>query len=194
MKNFIFTILCCISYFVGNAQDKQTTSFGVTLNGVLSNLSFPNGALTGASESKIGFSGGAYFSIPVTDIFSIRPECNYAMIGGKNTANAFSVNLNYLTIPVLASFKLDKSGFSVYVGPQYGLLLSASQVDHGNKTDIKSLLSGSDIAAVGGIQYMPQSLGIGLRYQLGLSNDVADKNSGYSLKNNAIYLSALIKF
>lgn len=194
MKHILFLFLCVAMSATVLAQSKLSPSFGINAGGVLAQVSAPDGVTTGASELKFGFSGGIYASIPLSDLLSIRPELNYAALGGKNTANAVTAKVNYLTIPLLASFRLDKSGFSAHVGPQYGLLLSASATDRGTTTDLKSQLTSTDLSLLGGITYMPGVVGVTVRYQYGLSNIVADKNSGYSWKNNGIYVTGVLRF
>ncbi|WP_438946114.1 porin family protein, partial [Sediminibacterium sp.] len=189
MKQFFLFLVFVFSVAIINAQTKSAKrgGVGITLSPILSDLSTADGDLS--SKTKFAFSGGLFFSIPVGSEVSIQPELTYAKLGGKWTDNSGRLDLDYLLIPVLATFRLEGAGFHVYAGPQYGILLSAKDItNNGSAVDVKEYFKSGDFSLVGGAEFIPKGVGVGLRYQLGLSNIVTIQDQVFGsqkLTNNA---------
>jgi hypothetical protein len=147
-----------------------------------------------------GLNTGVFAGIPVSSSFTIQPELVYAQLGirkillGGNT-NARTV-LDYLTIPILAKYNFNKSGFSVLAGTQYGFLLSAKDKINNHITDIKSKVSSGDVAAIFGAEYFFKiGVGIAVRYQFGFSNiPKPNYENIVNAKNKAILFSVAYRF
>ncbi len=79
--------------------------------------------------NRIGWHAGALANIPIHKKISVQPELlfsskGYRYIGDLNETNKSSIRLNYLTAPILLSYKIDYKT-SLFLGPEIGYLLSA---------------------------------------------------------------------
>ena len=111
--------------------------------------------------------------------------------------------LNYIALPILAKF-YAAPGFSLEAGPQAAFLVSAKnettasfEGDTETETeDIAEFISTFDLAfALGAAYELENGLFFSARYNLGISNIVADAGgSGYSNQNSVIQLSAGFMF
>lgn len=139
-------------------------------------------------KSKIGFDGGVGAEFSFGKYFSIQPEVNFSMQGVKGEGNGSetTINLNYITVPVLAKVK-PAPGFSILAGPQIGFLTSANaKTDNEPEQDLKDLLKPTDIFGVFGLEYQfPIGVFIGARYQIGFT-DIVDEISGTEVKNRSL--------
>ena len=85
-----------------------------------------------------GLSFGLFLDIGLSEYFSIQPEINYLLTGGKTSETAYvsSIDENvtaelretthFITVPVLAKFKLNlnkQSKWTFFGGPQLSFLL-----------------------------------------------------------------------
>jgi hypothetical protein len=178
----------------------------------------PN-AGSGWSDSKIGANFGALAEIPVASYFAVQPEITYSSLGWKESQPAYGdsfaisspkYNLNYLCVPVLLKFKIPQTlrngnGLAVYVGPQFGYLINANvKEDSGGSLDTKEAFKSSDISGIGGIEYfIPQGIGISVRYQLGFGNIFSNESnqafneifgSNVTVKNNSVTITVGYRF
>lgn len=123
-----------------------------------------------------GFSAGGFAEINFDKKWGIQPELLFNQTKTQTASdfnevfdegfNSTSVSLNYLSIPVLASFKLLPV-LSIQVGPQFGILMSTSQDITSNAS--KAFKSG-DFSIVGGAQVNLGGFKAGARYVYGFTN------------------------
>ncbi len=123
-----------------------------------------------------GFSAGGFAEINFDKKWGIQPELLFNQTKTQTASdfdevfnegfNSTSVTLNYLSIPVLASFKLLPV-LSIQVGPQFGILMSTSQDITSNAS--KAFKSG-DFSIVGGAQVNLGGFKAGARYVYGFTN------------------------
>ena len=82
--------------------------------------------------NRVGFVGGVYLAVPLTDVLSFRPELLYSQQGAKTSdaaeGEAFSatLKLDYLEIPALLVADLPVSGSvrpQLYAGPSFAFKL-----------------------------------------------------------------------
>jgi hypothetical protein len=189
MKKIILAItLIAITTIGAQAQ----TSFGLKGGMTSSNLTVSGSGVSISMSSKIGFYAGAFAEIGVSENFAVQPEVLYALLGAqiKNGGQTEKMNLSYVNIPVLAKYKMN--GFSIFAGPQIGILVSAKDQDgNSGKEDFKS----TDFSGVFGAGYTTMSgFGFDARYQIGLGNISSDAGMGATLKNNAFYVGVHYKF
>ena len=187
-KLIIFTVIALFGFVPANAQD---INFGAKA-GV--NISSINGDEVESFDSRTGFHVGFVAEIVISETFSFQPELLYSAQGADYSEDGFesfegSVKLNYLNVPLMAKFYVGE-GFSLEVGPQIGLLLSAT--DEGESDgfsydeDIKEYLKGIDFGVNVGVGYkLEGGLNFGARYNLGLS-DVNDEYEEGEYKNGVI--------
>jgi hypothetical protein len=108
-------------------------------------------------------------------------------MGGKYSEDDYSstINVNYLSIPVLAKFKLG-SGFHGYAGPQLSFLLSAKDKYSGGSDDLKDILKGSGVFGLFGLGYsLNDKFGFYGEYSAGLSNIAKESSDGDKWRLNA---------
>ena len=179
-------------------DDDYYTPRNSTHFGIKSGL---NLAGTSGEEDKYkeGIHGGIFGEFRF-DNFAVQPELLFSMQGAKGTVAGYNakVNLNYLNIPVMAKFYVSE-GFSLEVGPQLGILLSAKVVagvdGSSASVDIKEGFKDVDCSLASGASYQLPELPLGfyMRYSLGLTDIIAN-NKGDAVKNSVFQLGAFVKF
>ncbi len=140
-----------------------------------------------------GFSAGGFAELNFTSSFGIQPELLFSQTKTQTASdfntiyeqgiNSRDVTLNYLSIPILLSFKPIPL-LSIQVGPQFSTLLSSSQNIVGNTSNA---FKSGDFAMVGGAQLNLGGFKAGARYVIGLTNlnDIDDQDKW---KNQSIQL------
>jgi opacity protein-like surface antigen len=128
-------------------------------------------------KSLVGPYGGAFVNIPVSTMFSVQPELLYSMEGAKESGTDTKIILGYINIPVMLKYT-NPSGFTAELGPQVGILSSAKAKADGETEDVKEFLKSTNFSlGIGaGFNFTP-NIGVGLRYNLGLSN-INDESGG----------------
>jgi outer membrane protein with beta-barrel domain len=171
-----------------------TAVLSVLLFSVSQAQSFHAGIMAGANLNKIdgqsfknefdfGYHAGAFVEIGLGKKFSIEPQVLFSQTSTDtttnfstvyNTNNLSNVTLNYLSIPLLANYKLSKL-LSIQLGPQYGILLNSNE----NLTQNgKDAFKQGDFSMLGGLQLNILSFRVYGRYAIGLSNlnDIDNQN------------------
>jgi len=170
------------------------------------------------SKSKAGFYGGLFMNAPLSEMFSIQPEVLYSQMGAKTVdtytstlgnasstvRNSASLNLDYITVPVMFQFKATPA-FYLEAGPEFGFLVGAkakgdtqTSTTIGGSTsttsesyssrEMKDNFSGFNMGAALGLGFnFTENLGINARYVAGFT-DINKKNNNEngntSLENN----------
>jgi len=126
-----------------------------------------------------GFSAGVYGKLNFTSKWSLQPELDWNQTIGKTSADFNSiyqgvsfqqVNLNYVAIPILLSFK-PVPQLSILLGPQYGFLVTQTTNLLQNPNELNTnAFSKNDLSIVFGGQLNLNKVIIGLRYTAGLNN------------------------
>lgn len=198
MKNLlIFTVIALFGFVPVNAQD---IAFGAKA-GV--NFASINGDDVESFDGRTAFHIGFVAEIMISETFSFQPELLYSAQGADYSEEGFeafegTVKLDYLNIPLMAKYYVSE-GFSLEVGPQIGLLLSATDEYESDfiaqksevalkaeEMDIKEYIKGIDFGVNIGVGYkLPGGLNFGARYNLGLS-DVNDEYEDGEYKNGVI--------
>lgn len=156
------------------------------------------------AKSKVGFAGGLFVNVPVSEQFSIQPEVMYSQMGSKvtnsvsgtvlgNTYEARStakLNLDYVTVPIMFQFRATPA-FYIEAGPEFGFLTSAKAKDinttyvngspenssTNTSEDMKDSFSGFNMGAALGLGYdITPNFGINARYVAGFT-DINKKDS-----------------
>ena len=132
---------------------------------------------------QMGYSAGAFISIPFGELFSLRPEVLFTNNGAKYESSQegaelkMVMSMNWLNVPVLAVVNLGP--VKVFAGPYFDLFLSGKtkiEATYGGETfdeeedidkeEISSFVYGAVAGAALGIGNM---MDIELRYSQGLS-------------------------
>ncbi|MEO9144312.1 MAG: porin family protein [Ginsengibacter sp.] len=192
MKKLLFAITA-IAFFTVSAQAQ--TSFGLKAGMTSANLKISGNGLSISMKSKIGFYAGAFADLGVSDQFSVQPELTYSLLGAKldSDGDKFKEDLGYINLPVL--LKYNKEGFSAFLGPQIGYLLSAKSKSGSNSEDDKDSWKSTDFSGVIGAGYtLTNGFGFDARYQLGLSNIAKESDGEGTVKNNAFMIGIHYRF
>lgn len=145
---------------------------------------------------QFGYNVGAFAEINFPGAWGIQPELLFNQTNYHTGSNFSSIipdgvndvkgKLNYLSIPVLLSFK-PISFLSLQAGPQFGILLNndESLVNNG-----KDAFKKGDVSLVVGAQANILKFKVGARYVAGLSNINNDLGQSQSWKNNGFQVYA----
>jgi len=184
MRKFI--LFLCISLSWGAAQNSRAQEVGEIAIGVKggANISSLGGNDSQIGSAKVGFHAGFYFAARITDNVALQPEFIFSQQGFRVTDNfalqASSFNYNYMNLPIIAKIYVA-DGTSVQLGPQFGYLLSAPEVGTDN---VKKF----DLSLAMGLGYeLPSGLNFAARYNLGLTNTVANANNLISSTTNRVF-------
>ncbi|MBF4518858.1 PorT family protein [Flavobacterium sp. ANB] len=185
-------ILCAIAIMAFGFANAQKTRFGV--KGGL-NIATIGG--DDRANALVGFQLGGFAEVKVWKKLYIQPELLYSAQGGKFDGyygeRDYTVNLNYINVPVLAKYYITKQ-FTVEAGPQLGVLVSSK-----NTYDEKSVDVGFNLGA--GYNFT-DNFSVGIRYTIGLTNVYRYEDEYYGdfgyydnrYTNNVLALTAAYKF
>lgn len=154
---------------------QQSLQLGIKAGGNLMKI----GGRSYDGKQYPGFSAGIYGKLNFTSKWSLQPEIDWNQTIAKTSEDFNSiyhgvsfqqVNLNYVAIPVLISFK-PSPWLSILVGPQYGYLVSQTTNLLLDPTlHDKKAFNKNDLSIVFGGQINLEKVVFGLRYQAGLNN------------------------
>jgi len=113
---------------VSSGNDSNSASIGFKAGANLSNVYDVQGDALEA-DSKFGLVGGAFLSLPLTNVIGIQPEILFSQKGYQGSGSvlgsdySFKRTTSYIDVPLLVSFRTGEF-VSLLVGPQYSFLLS----------------------------------------------------------------------
>ncbi|MBS1660399.1 MAG: PorT family protein [Bacteroidetes bacterium] len=148
-----------------------------------------------SNEFKFGYNAGAFAQIYFDKQWGIQPELMFNQTNYRTGTdfssiyptglNDFKGKLNYLTMPLLLSYR-PVPVLSILAGPQFGILLNQDEhlVNNG-----KDAFKKGDFSLVGGAQVNIANFMAGARYVIGL-NDINDVTSDHKWKNQGWQLYA----
>ncbi|HEY8967930.1 MAG TPA: porin family protein [Puia sp.] len=148
---------------------------------------------------QFGYNVGAFAEINFPGVFGIQPELLWNQTNYRtgtqfssiypNGINDIKGKLNYLSIPVLLSFRPAKI-ISFQAGPQFGILLNQdkSLVDNS-----KEAFKKGDLSLAGGVQLNLANIVVGGRYVIGLNN-INDVTDDHTWKNQGFQVYAGFRF
>ena len=132
---------------------------------------------------KFGYNVGAFAELNFTPMWGIQPELMFNQTNYRtgdrfsdiypNGVNDVKGKLNYLTVPILLSFR-PIPFLSLQAGPQFGIKLNKDE--HLVNNTVDAFKSG-DFALVGGAQLNIANIKLGARYVWGLS-DIDNTTTG----------------
>jgi hypothetical protein len=207
MKTKIF-LLAGLTTMLFTFQSVQAQmNYGVHASGSFETQAEP-GQLWNNCEIYQGFLIGGFLDYSIGKNLSLQTELNYQKKGDKEKSTTDGIEsvtrreFNYLTVPLLAKYKLTDAGLgdnwaiTFFGGPYYSYLTSASEnVQSGNETTpiaIDNQAENSDMGAIfgGGVTYRLKNGGAiiaELRYQMGLKSidkqdpDLRNKGMGITI-------------
>lgn len=186
-------ILCAIAIMAFGFANAQKARFGVKGGLNIATIGGANDA-----NALVGFQLGGFAEINVWKKLYIQPELLFSAQGAKFDGyygeRDYTVNLNYINIPVVAKYYITKQ-FSVEAGPQLGFLVSSENIENEKSVDV-----GFNLGA--GYNFT-DNFSVGARYTIGLTSvyDGYNDYDGYDgyyyndrYTNNVLALTAAYKF
>ncbi|WP_066401427.1 porin family protein [Flavisolibacter tropicus] len=122
-----------------------------------------------ATDMRIGFHGGLGAHFHLAPEWALQPELLYSQEGAKIEND--KVKLDYINIPLMLQYMFD-NGFRVEAGPQFGFLVNSKyEFENGSERNLDEQYKTPNVGMGFGVNYLSYSgLGVGARYNLGLSN------------------------
>lgn len=175
---FIFCLGAAFSTVQAQTNDSQNAQIGVK-----GGVNFSNMYTEDVNDNNVltSFNAGFYASIPLTSSLAFQPEFLYSRKGAElEYDNAFATGkakfkLNYLEVPVLLKINLTDN-INIHAGPYFAYLIDAqvSNEDGDGSVNFEEDLDNDDfnkfdVGLSAGLGFDFNSIGIGARYNYGLS-------------------------
>lgn len=187
MKKYLVILLAAVVVSTTSfAQFRIGPKFGATM-GKINGEKF-------SDKYSLGYHLGAFAEIPLGKKFALQPEVLWNQIkadtvsGFSNLYSQINENvkdpqLNYLSIPILLSFKPSKI-LSLQAGPQFGVLLNKNEnlIQNG-----KEAFKNGDLSMLVGAQLNIMRVRIYGRYAIGLQS-INDLGNQKDWKSTSIQL------
>ncbi len=135
MKNLLLItigIVFLANYTIAQEYSRSSFHFGLKAGANYANVYDAQGDMFRA-DSKFGFAGGVFMSIPLGDAFGFQPEVLYSQKGFKAEGNLLGNNYgltrttNSIDVPLLLAIK-PFSAVTILAGPQFSYLLERKDV------------------------------------------------------------------
>ena len=176
------------------------------------------GSDAGGVGSRTGYVAGGFLSVPLGQLFWIRPEAYFAQKGWEQVEQGVTVTFktDYIEVPVLVGLTIPVQGSGIrpviYAGPSisFSLGCKVSGEQGGTSVDIDCddpqitnilgepiQITGTDFGILfgGGLGFPvgPGQLALGVRYNVGLSK-ILDVTGSPDVKNRALSITAEFGF
>jgi len=152
-----------------------------------------------SSGSRTGFMGGGVVNIPISEMFSVRPEALYVQKGARYTDQGATAgfNLDYIEIPALFVVTVPTSGSvspEFFAGPQVSFRVGCALTASGGNSASASIscadagvdeVATTDFGAVFGAGVTISNFMVQAAFDLGLTK-VDSSSDPDDLKNQAI--------
>ncbi len=178
-------VFCMSLSLFGEAQGKFNLGIKVGQN-------FSSVNNVAADHNSASYHAGVAASFGISDKFSIAPEAVLSQtkleasptiidVLGNSKTSPETYHLNYLIIPVLAQLNPTKS-FSIYAGPQYGILLDQTK---DGKENAKLAFASGEFSFVGGAKFDLGGFYLYGRYVIGMNRVASASELGSNLKDES---------
>jgi hypothetical protein len=184
MKNRIkFLAAIALTGLSFTAVEAQTNSGTNAQFGIKGGLNLSNIYTEDVDDNNVlpSFNAGFYATLPITEFIAIQPEILYSQKGSELTYdNVFATGkakfkLNYVEVPVLVKVNLTKN-LNIHAGPYFAYLIDAQVKNEsdGGTINFEDTYDNDDFnkfdaGISGGIGLDFDSIGIGARYNYGLT-------------------------
>ncbi|PUZ20123.1 Outer membrane protein beta-barrel domain-containing protein [Chitinophaga costaii] len=157
-----------------------------------------------SAATNVGFDAGVFFEYRLSKHWGLEGDLLYTRFQNRasnfkgyynttadlSTANNARVNLNYLSVPLLAQYKFTKV-LSIVAGPQYSFLF----YDDEELIHYKGAFKKSNIGVLGGLQVTLNNWRFYGRYVYGLNNlNAAGVNENYKWNTSDIQVGIGVTF
>lgn len=161
---------------------REELKFGLKAGGNISNV-WDENQNDFEANSKLGFVGGAYLSIPIGKYVGVQPSIILSQKGFHDEGSflgssySFTRTTNYLDIPVLFEFKPSPM-ITLVAGPQYSFLMS-------KRDDFTSgTISGSDFDRYENENIRKNTLGALVGFDIHVKQLTVSPRAGWDLQSN----------
>ena len=168
----IIVLLLCLFPTVVKAQF-QDLSYGPVAGLNISNIA---GDFFDDADNRYNLYFGGFAEMPIIGPWGVRSEMLYSAQGAITEVLTAEViwKLVYMNIPIMVKYQAYK-GLNLMTGMQLGVLLSAKTELESSvsnlETNVEDEFKGAGFSWVIGAEYqLEMGLGLGIRYNLGLSN------------------------
>ena len=167
MKKEFLMIAFLLSCFYLKGQVFYGVKSGINIATTKDIIAFP--------KTRLGFHSGFFVSIPLKNKFFLQPELLYSSKGYSyndlSDGKTISMRLNYLTLPLLAGYQINKQ-VSVLSGIEAGYLLKAVNYFNQQKNDVTNdFPQRFDLGLNVGVLFaITKSIGVDMRYSYGFKN------------------------
>ena len=149
-----------------------------------------------SEQFNYGYNAGAFAEINFGKRWGIQPEVLWNQSQTRTTSDfhtiyrtsandLMNVKLNYLSIPLLASYRPVKF-LTFQTGPQFGILINRDQNLFRNG---QNAFKSGDVSLLGGLQLNIGGFKLGGRYSIGVNN-INNLNNADTWKNHGFQLYA----
>lgn len=140
-KTSVLILLLSACYLTSKAQISFGVKGGINFNNTVIKDVPPLFSLPSQSEVAVGFHIGLFSQIKLTNRLNLIPEFQYSQRGAKYNSGSMNININYLELPIMASYSIKS--FALDFGPQVAYRLS-STID---------IYKDFDFGLVGGVRF-----------------------------------------
>ena len=175
MKHLTISLLFFLSFIGMNAQDSTNEKhkyFGVRAGLSIAHPNFSKGSPPSDYETSwgLGFVGGLYLNVPITDKLTIQPEYLFRQMNSEISNPNTELKFSYMSLPVFIKFNFTER-LAVLAGPQFDLLIQANRKSNGKQTDITHETEERSIAATFGLEYtFWKTVSVDMRYMHGFNH------------------------
>ncbi|MFC4815641.1 MULTISPECIES: porin family protein [unclassified Flavobacterium] len=187
----ILTLITLFSSFNTKAQVATEPSMGLK-----GGVNFSNMYVEDVDDENmlVGFNLGLYANMPLSSGIALQPEFNFTTKGSEVTYNNIfdsgtrKFTLSYLEVPVLLKANLSNN-FNLHFGPYFAFLVNSkiknvSSDGSATFTDLdEDDFNRFDFGLSGGIGFDFSDIGIGLRYNYGLTTVGKEQQIGGATYN-----------
>jgi hypothetical protein len=185
-----------------NNSSSDKVRFGLKIGANLSNVYDSKGEEFKA-DSKMGFAGGAFVSIPIGNFLGIQPELLFSQKGFSATGSLlgstykFTRTTNYIDIPLLIAIR-PVPQVTILAGPQFSYLMKQHDVFSAGSSSVEqeTVFQNDNIRKntfcfTGGIDFNLKNIVIGTRAGWDLMNNNGDGTSTTPRYKNVWYQATL---
>lgn len=177
MKRILIAAMIMLGAYTAQAQG---VDFGI--KGGANFANFSNADFD--TESITSWHAGAVLELNLVPSFSVQAEALYSSVGAK-VKDVGDINLDYISVPVLAKFYVLPEKVSLVAGPQFSFLAKDTKDLKAKSTDI-GLAGGVEAKIIAG--FFAQA-----RYVIGLTK-VSDEEVSTNFKNGVFQVSVGYNF
>jgi hypothetical protein len=123
-KTSVLILLLSACYLTSKAQVSFGVKGGINFNNTVIKDVPPLFSLPSQSEVAVGFHIGLFSQIKLTNRLNLIPEFQYSQRGAKYNSGSMNININYLELPIMASYSIKS--FALDFGPQLAYRLSST--------------------------------------------------------------------